>query len=68
MDSKSVNTLTRQAVAQLHLSGLILSALVERKLLSAEEARLLVADAQAKLDAGNLFEPVFAMLQNEFRG
>lgn len=67
MDIETTMRLTRVAASQLHLSGLILATLVERGLLTDEQARAMVADAQDKLDDGNPFETAFSLLQNEFR-
>lgn len=67
MDNQALTTLVRQAMAQLHLTGLILASLVEKGILNSEQAQLLVLDARSKLDEGNMFADVFDLLKDELR-
>jgi len=65
---QAIAHLAQAAAAQLHLSGAILTVLIERGLLSPQEAVAIVGEAKDRVSSANPALALFGQLKNEFPG
>lgn len=66
MDSYTLDQFVRATLSQVRFSGLLLSIMIEKGLLTHEQARALIADVKQSLPPEHNFHEVYDALLREF--
>lgn len=67
MDNDAIIEITRAFVSQARFSGLLLSIMVEKGILTNPQAHALIEDVKGSLPAGNSFHAIYDEMLPQFR-